>query len=244
MRPSDIHVGTSGWQYRDWRGEFYPPKLPQKQWLEYYATQFDVVEVDATFYRLPDRNVFESWRSRTPEHFRFVVKASRFLTHVKRLKQPAEPVERLLDRANGLGPNLAAVLLQLPPTMGAAPDLLAETLSAFGRTRVAVELRHDSWWSGETKAVLNEYRAATVWADRKSRHLNPLWQTGGWGYLRMHEGTATPWPSYGREALQSWSGRLQKAARSWDDGYVFFNNDPGGAAPRNARYLVRQLSAG
>ena len=243
MRASDIHVGTSGWQYRDWRGELYPAEVPQKQWLEYYATQFDVVEVDATFYRLPDRGVFESWRTRTPDDFSFVVKASRFLTHVKRLKQPAEPVERLMDRANGLGQKLAVILLQLPPTMRAAPDLLAETLAAFGGTRVAVEPRHDSWWSDETRSVLNEYRAATVWADRKSRQLNPLWQTGNWGYLRLHEGAATPWPSYGRQALQSWSRRLHEAAPSWDDGYVFFNNDPGGAAPRNAQFLAQQLSA-
>jgi uncharacterized protein YecE (DUF72 family) len=110
-----LTIGTSGWQYRDWRGPFYPPGLPQRLWLEEYVKHFDVVEVNNAFYRLPERATFQQWRERTPAGFRFAVKMSRYLTHIRRLKDPAEPVARFLDRAAGLGDKLGPVLLQLPP---------------------------------------------------------------------------------------------------------------------------------
>lgn len=237
MRGDQVSVGTSGWQYRDWRGVLYPPTLPQRAWLEWYSQQFPVVEVDSTFYRLPDRSVFQDWAERTPGSFRFVVKASRYLTHVKRLHEPEEPVARLLDHAAGLGPKLAAILLQLPPTMKARADLLSQTLSAFGGVRVAVELRHETWWSEEIADVLRTHGAATVWADRRSTSVGPHWDTADWGYVRLHEGRAAPWPTYGPHALRSWARRLTTASASWSDAFVFFNNDPGGAAVRNAHSL-------
>ena len=128
-------VGTSGWQYRDWRGDFYPAKLPQRLWLNHYATVFDTVEVNNAFYRLPERATFESWKQQTPRGFVVTVKGSRYLTHVKRLKAPAEPVARLLDRCRGLGRKRGPILLQLPPNLQACPDLLDETLKQFPKHR-------------------------------------------------------------------------------------------------------------
>src|SRR5690242_17699586 len=124
-------IGTSGWQYRDWRGPFYPQELAQRRWLEHYAGVFGTVEVNNAFYRLPGRATFEAWRERTPEDFVVAVKASRYLTHVRRLRDPREPVERLMDRARGLGGRLGPVLLQLPPTMRVDVDALDATLAAF-----------------------------------------------------------------------------------------------------------------
>src|SRR5579872_4871516 len=138
-----VYVGTSGWQYRHWRRVFYPDKLPQGDWLAYFAERFRTVEVNNTFYNLPERTVFEQWRRRTPADFVMAVKMSRFLTHIKRLREPEEPVRRFMERAAGLGPKLGPVLLQLPPSLEADPDLLDETLSLFDRqVRVTVEFRH------------------------------------------------------------------------------------------------------
>jgi Uncharacterized conserved protein len=136
-------VGTSGWQYDDWRGLLYPPGLPKRLWLERYGECFDTVENNNAFYRLPARETFESWRDRTPDAFVMAVKASRYLTHIKRLKDPREPVERLLRTAEGLGTKLGPILLQLPPTLRADTDLLTECLRGFpAGVRVAVEPRH------------------------------------------------------------------------------------------------------
>lgn len=226
-------VGTSGWQYRDWRGPFYPPKLPQRLWLEHYAGVFGTVEVNNAFYRLPTRAVFEGWRERTPDDFVVAVKVSRYLTHIKRLREPAEPVQRFLDRSAGLGPKLGPVLLQLPPSLQADADLLDETLGHFpAEVRVVVEPRHPSWFSPEVRRVLEARRAALVWADRQGRPVAPLWRTADFGYLRLHVGRATPWPRYGRTALRSWRDRL---ASTFDgDVFVYFNNDQGGAAIADA----------
>ena len=126
-----VLVGTSGWQYRDWRDGLYPKGVPQRLWLEHYATTYMTVENNGTFYRLPARETFEGWRRRTPDDFVMAVKASRYLTHVRRLRDPAEPVARLLGAASGLGPKLGPVLLQLPPTMTAEPALLDACLAEF-----------------------------------------------------------------------------------------------------------------
>ena len=229
-------IGTSGWQYRDWRGRFYPEGTPQRRWLEHYASVFATVEVNNAFYRLPERDTFLQWRERTPADFCVAVKLSRYLTHIKRLKEPAEPVSRFLSRAEGLGDRLGPVLLQLPPTLRADPPLLDATLACFpGSVRVAVEPRHESWWVPEVRSVLERRGAALSWADRLGRPVTPLWRTAGWGYLRLHEGRSTPRPSYGRTALASWLDRITSAFDpSREPVYVYFNNDPGGAAVRDA----------
>lgn len=227
-----IVLGTSGWQYRDWRGRFYPDGLPQKKWLEHYAENFCTVEINNAFYRLPERTTFEQWRERTPADFCFAVKMSRYLTHIKRLKEPEEPIQRFFSRADALGPKLGPVLFQLPPNLKRDTGLLDAALDLVPKgVKVTVEPRHDSWWVDETRKVLERHDAALCWADRHSRPLTPLWTTASWGYLRMHEGRATPWPRYGRTALRSWVRRIAEFTCV----YVYFNNDPGGAAITDAR---------
>jgi uncharacterized protein YecE (DUF72 family) len=238
--PLSVAIGTSGWQYRDWRGAFYPSELPSRRWLGHYADHFETVEIDSTFYRLPERQVFEKWSSETPDDIRFFVKASRFLTHLKRLREPEPAVQRLLDSAGGLGSKLAGVLVQLPPTLRASTELLQRTLTAFDSVPVAVEFRHDSWWHSDIADLLSSFNAATVWADRRSRR-TPQWVTSDWGYVRLHEGTASPLPTYGRKALLSWAERITDQAARWQRCFVYFNNDPGGAAVRNASFLKTHL---
>lgn len=231
-----LRIGTSGWQYRDWgNGTVYPAGLPQRRWLEAYAERFATVEVNNAFYRLPERKTFDKWRQRTPDGFVVAVKMSRYLTHVKRLKEPTEPVTRFLDRAAGLGDRLGPVLLQLPPTLRAGLDLLDETLSQFpAGIQVAVEPRHPSWFTGDCRKLLERHGAALAWADRKGRPVTPLWTTADFGYLRMHEGRASPWPRYGRLALATWLDRLAACSRA----YVYFNNDPSGAAVADADAMI------
>ncbi|HEV7825359.1 MAG TPA: DUF72 domain-containing protein [Mycobacteriales bacterium] len=228
-------VGTSGWQYKDWKGRLYPSELPQKAWLEHYAAHFDTVELNNAFYRLPERDTFAAWRQRTPDGFVMAVKASRYLTHIKRLKDPEEPVERLMGRAEALGDRLGPVLLQLPPTLKAEPALLDRTLRCFpAGVRVAVEPRHETWWTDEVRGILERHGATLCWADRRSRPITPLWRTAGWAYLRLHEGRATPWPHYGRDALRAWARRLADTWADEEDAFVYFNNDPGGWAVADA----------
>lgn len=237
-------VGTSGWQYADWRGGFYPPGLPQRWWLRHYAEHFGTVEVNSVFYRLPPRDTFAQWHDQLPEGFLMAVKMSRYLTHIKRLRDPAEPVERFLGVAGALGDRLGPVLLQLPPTLRADPEALAATLRCFpGHVRVAVEPRHRSWWTDEVRAVLRAHGAALCWADRLGRPRTPLWRTADFGYLRMHEGRAHPRPRYGRAALDAWLTRVAAAFPARAPVYVYFNNDPGGAAVADAQALAARAAA-
>ncbi|WP_188830384.1 DUF72 domain-containing protein [Nocardia camponoti] len=235
-------IGTSGWQYQSWRGILYPRDLPMRLWLERYAEAFATVESNAAFYHLPTKQVFEGWRARTPDDFIFAVKASRYLTHIKRLREPAEPVERLLDRASGLGDKLGPILLQLPPTLRGDPELLDETLALFPATvRVAVEPRNDSWWTDDVRNVLEYRNAALCWADREAKPITPLWRTTDWAYLRLHAGLATPKPSYGSAVLTEWVDRLRETWSDESDCFVYFNNDARGAAVRDA-VLFGQLT--
>ena len=239
-------VGTSGWQYTDWRGVLYPPRQPQRLWLEEYARHFATVENNNAFYRLPSTDVFASWRERTPAGFVMAVKASRYLTHMKRLRDPEEPVRRLMGRAAGLGGRLGPVLLQLPSHFRENVQALDACLSCFpDSVRVAVELRHPSWWAAERdlRAVLEQHGSALCWADRGSRPVTPLWRTVPWGYVRFHGGTAQPPPRYGRQALASWARRIADAWPDESDVYVYFNNDPGGAAVVDAAKFARTATA-
>src|ERR1700749_3404250 len=251
--PMPMLIGTSGWQYRDWRGGLYPEGVPQRLWLEHYATRYRTVENNNSFYRLPSRETFVAWRERTPDDFVMTVKASRYLTHVRRLRDPAEPVARLLGAAWGLGPKLGPGLLQLPPTLKADPGLLDACLKEFRTAaaaagqqgpRVAVEPRHETWWTEEVRRVLAAHDATLCWADRRGRPVTPLWRTATWGYLRFHEGSARPWPSYGRQALRSWGTRLSETWPDEADVYVYFNNDPGGAAVINSAQFAALAGRG
>jgi uncharacterized protein YecE (DUF72 family) len=240
-----VMTGTSGWQYRDWRGVFYPREVPQRRWLEYYAGQFATVENNGTFYRLPTREVFASWRDRVTDDFVMTVKASRYLTHVRRLRDPAEPTKRLVDAAAGLGDRLGPVLLQLPPDLQAVPRLLEECLRQFPpAVRIAVEPRHCSWWTDEVREVLAARNAALCWADRKGSALTPLWRTADWGYLRFHEGEGSPWPRYSEQALSVWAERITGTWAEDRDVYVYFNNDQNCAAPRDAARFAAAVTSG
>ncbi|MFD7461986.1 MULTISPECIES: DUF72 domain-containing protein [unclassified Streptomyces] len=235
-----LYVGTSGWQYKDWKGLLYPADVPTRLWLEEYTRHFATVEINNAFYRLPTRETFEAWRERVPPDFVVAVKASRYLTHIKRLKDPEEPVERLMTHAAGLADRLGPVLLQLPPTLKADANLLDACLRRFpASTRVAVEPRHESWWTPEVRAVLESRAAALCWADVLSRPVTPLWRTADWGYVRFHQGRARPWPRYGRQALETWLRRVAEAFDDSRDVYTYFNNDPDGAAVADAMAFGR-----
>jgi uncharacterized protein YecE (DUF72 family) len=239
-----VLVGTSGWQYRDWREAFYPRRLSQKNWLAYYADHFSTVEVNNAFYRLPEASTFARWSEQTPAGFVIAVKASRYLTHIRRLREPAEPVARFVARARALGSKLGPVLLQLPPNLTSRPEALDETLAAFPPGfRVAVEFRHDSWFTDDVAAVLRQHDAACCWADSPTRR-TPLWRTATWGYVRMHEGRASPRPCYGHQALRTWARRLADLFDRNDDVYVYFNNDLHACAVSNADQLINMLSSG
>lgn len=229
-----MFVGTSGWQYAHWRGVFYPAGLRQVDWLGYYAQRFQTVEVNNTFYRLPEWETFAGWAERTPDDFVMAVKFSRFLTHMRRLTDPAEPVERFFDRAKKLGQKLGPVLLQLPPDLQADTGRLRDTLAQFPPgVRVAVEFRHPSWFTEQVQALLSEYGAALCWADRGSRLVTPAWWTTSWVFFRFHAGRGAPPTGYGRTALDSRARLL--AERSDRDAYTYFNNDAHGCAVRDAR---------
>ena len=237
-----VLIGTSGWQYNHWRERFYPKEVPQRSWLEFYVERFQTVESNNAFYQLPKPETFAGWAKRTPEDFVMAVKMSRYLTHIKRLKEPDEPVQRFIDHASNLGAKLGPVLVQLPPTLRADLGVLDAALDRFpSSVRVAVEFRHDSWFTTDTRELLERRNAALCMADRHSKPISPLWRTTDWTYLRFHEGAATPHPCYGRTSLRTWAERL---AREWGDSdiYVYFNNDPRGCALRDARIFSAECA--
>lgn len=234
-----LYAGTSGWQYRHWKESFYPSDLPPKQWLSYYSERFPTVEVNNTFYRLPERKTCESWRDETPGDFLMAVKASRFLTHNKRLKDPDQPVRKLLEAAGGLEQNLGPILLQLPPNFEAVPERLERTLAAFPpEVRVAVEFRKDSWYTDEVREMLQRHNAALCLVDRDGWTLGPVWKTASWGYLRLHNGDSEWW-RYSHGRLEHWVWTLTQTFGEADDIFVYFNNDMGAAAIFDCREFDR-----
>ncbi len=239
-------VGTSGWQYASWRGRFYPRGLPQRSWLEHYAHRFARVEVNNTFYNLPAAETFRRWSEETPADFRFALKLSRYLTHICRLREPEDSVALFLERAKPLAAKTGPLLLQLPPTMRCDVERLDAALAAFPRRwRIAVEFRHTSWYTDEVAACLRHHDAALCLTDRRGRPQQPMWRTSTWGFVRLHEGRATPYPCYGDTSLRSWVTRIADLWRPDDDVFAFFNNDPGGCAARDAvRFAHHAARAG
>jgi uncharacterized protein YecE (DUF72 family) len=229
-----LYLGTSGWQYKHWRGVFYPENLPQREWLAYYAKRFQTVEVNNTFYHLPEKSSFEQWREHTPNDFTFALKMSRYLTHLKRLHDPVEPVHRFMERAARLGSKRGPILIQLPPNYHADIESLDHALAAFAPSvRVAVEFRHESWFTPATRNVLERRKVAMCLADSPARK-QPYWRTAEWGFVRFHEGKGSRAPGYERDALRRWARRI---ADMWDarhDVHVYFNNDAGGYAIKDA----------
>jgi uncharacterized protein YecE (DUF72 family) len=237
-----VLIGTSGWQYESWRHEFHEG-VPQRRWFEHTMTWFQTVELNVTFYRLPKAETFAGWCRRSPADAVITVKASRYLTHIKRLREPEEPVQRLMSRAGALGPKLGPILLQLPPDMRVDTAALSATLAAFDpAVRVAVETRHESWWCDEVRDLLTACGAAHVWSDRGGHPLGPTWRTADWGYLRLHHGDAFPPPNYHRATLGTWADRIAASYEADADVFTYFNNDPRCAAVDNAITFGEEVS--
>jgi uncharacterized protein YecE (DUF72 family) len=230
-----IRIGCSGWSYEHWRGVVYPQTGPTSRWLELYAESFDTVEINATFYRLPSRNTVEGWATKTPEGFLFAIKASRYLTHVKRLREIAEGVKRMderiepLRRAGKLGP----ILWQLPPHFRRDDDALASALETLSPGRHAFEFRDPSWFAADVYALLGQHDAALVVADRSPGDPTPWVDTASWSYVRFHSGRGRG-GNYSASELRMWADRI---ARQSGDVYAYFNNDWQGFAIANARRL-------
>jgi uncharacterized protein YecE (DUF72 family) len=236
-----IRIGTSGFIYDHWRHRFYQPSARGSE-LEAYARSFDTVELNVTFYRMPPASTFRSWARRVPADFVFAVKASRYLTHVRRLKQPRESVDLLMDRSRELGSHLGPILIQLPPDLEIDVAALEETLDAFPQSvRIAFEPRHASWFVEEVRSVLTDRKVALCVADRRGP-ITPLWRTADWTYLRFHGGRATPRSCYGAAELDAWVERFEAGWGRDATGFVYFNNDGNGCALRDASVYGQALA--
>jgi uncharacterized protein YecE (DUF72 family) len=227
-------VGCSGWQYKHWRGDFYPPDVPISRWFEHYADHFDTVEINNTFYRLPETETFVSWRERAPRRFLFSVKASRFLTHMKKLKEPEEPIERLFSRIRALGGHLGPVLYQLPPGWKLDRERLEHFLQALPKgVRHVLEFREPSWYADDVSAMLERYGVARCLHDMKGSSTGRE-QRGPFVYVRFHGPSGTYSGGYPTDRLKRWAGWLNEQRAAGCDVFVYFNNDVGGHAPRDA----------
>ena len=236
-----VLVGTSGWQYRHWRYTYFRKGVPQNKWFEQVLRDFRTVELNVTFYRLPRTEVFAGWYDRSPDDAVITVKASRYLTHIKRLKDPQGSVDMLLERIRPLRTKLGPILIQLPPDLPVDVESLDATLSAFpAGHRLAVEPRHESWWNDDVRRCLERHNATLCWADRRGA-ITPLWRTADWGYLRFHEGKHEPWPFYTDDELAWWADRIRDTYAHAEDVFVYFNNDPGTAAIDNAITFAGQV---
>jgi len=240
VRP--VHVGCSGWNYRDWRGRLYPPSLPAPRWLECYATHFGTVEVNTTFYRLVSRDAVEHWLAQTPDSFLFSVKASRYMTHVRRLRDVEQGIARFYERLEPLqaAGRLGAVLWQLPENLPRDDERLGALLAHLPDGRHAIEPRHPSWFAGDVAERLRERGVSLVVADHRERKLPTPAATADWRYIRFHFGTRGRRGNYSHAELEAWASRLH-GWRAEQELYVYFNNDWEGFAPRNAMWLARRL---
>ncbi len=243
-----VRVGCSGWQYQSWRGEFYPEGCAQRRWLQHYARHFDTVEVNSTFYRLAKRDAVARWVEQTPPEFTFSVKASRYLTHIRRLQDVGEGIKRFYDpimplvEAGKLGP----VLWQLPGNFqrdDARVSALFDALSGFPPSRHCIEFRHPSWFTEEVYELLRWHDVALVIGDRKGLDFQPHEIIGDWTFVRFHYGHRGRRGNYSQTELEEWADRV----RAWSERvqvWCFFNNDWEVFAPRNAvdfRRMVRDL---
>jgi uncharacterized protein YecE (DUF72 family) len=235
-------VGCSGWNYKSWRERFYPRGLPPARWLAYYADHFDTVEVNNTFYRLPERSTFAMWRDRVPASFLMTVKASRFLTHMKRLREPEEPLRRLFSRASALERQLGPVLYQLPASFHRDLTRLDAFLDALPRiwssrrVRHVMEFRHPSWYVSETFQLLERHHVALCLHDKDGSTIaEPM--ASPFVYVRFHGTSGRYHGSYSNRALDVWARRLAEQVQNRRAVFAYFNNDPDAVAVDNALYL-------
>ena len=243
MALQPVRIGCSGWNYADWRGRVYPPGCPPRRWLAHYATLFDTVEVNSTFYRLARPAAVARWVEETPPDFAFAVKASRYLTHVKRLTDMEQGVERLyagiapLVESGKLGP----VLWQLPANFRRDDDRLASALERLPPGRHCFEFRHASWFTSEVFGLLHTFGVALVLGDDPRRPLPPHELTADWTFLRFHHGHRGRRGNYSETELRAWAERIA-AMRRTVEVHAYFNNDWEAFAVRNAQRLKRLLA--
>jgi uncharacterized protein YecE (DUF72 family) len=237
-----FYIGTSGWHYKHWMGVFYPAGTATSEMLEFYARHFGTVEINNSFYRLPTATTFDNWRERSPRSFCFAVKASRFITHIKKLKDPKSSSAKFFEVADRLGKKLGPILFQLPPRWKVNVERLSEFLEALPqRHKYVFEFRDESWLTEEVFAVLRQHGAAHCIHDFEEMKI-PHEITAEFSYVRFHGPTSAKYAgSYSKRELRTWIEEMRK----WEvrEVYVYFNNDPGGAAVRNATTLREMLGA-
>jgi uncharacterized protein YecE (DUF72 family) len=242
---SRIHVGCSGWVYRHWRGIFYPKGLPQKRWFERYAEEFDTVEINASFYRLPLASTFEGWREKAPPGFRYAVKVNRFITHMKKLLDCRNEVDRFIELSRPLGEKLGPLLYQLPPSLHKNIERLDTFLSWLPKDlEQVVEFRHKSWYDDEVLAVLDRHGIGFVAHDLKGL-VSPRWASGHTAYVRFHGTSGRYHGRYSDEALFEWADWSLEQSRLGRSVWCYFNNDIHGHSIEDARMLgsmVRQIA--
>ena len=239
-QPVDIRIGTSGFHYRHWCGPFYPEKFPSSKMLGHYLEHFDTVELNNSFYRLPTEDAFRCWRESTPDNFIFAVKASRFITHNKKLKDPENALENLLPRAEVLGPKLGPILFQLPPKWRVNVERLEALLELLPKKhRYTFEFREVSWLRDDVNRVLRAHNAAFCIYELAGFHTD-LTLTADWTYIRLHgPGKGKYQGSYTDARLREWSERLRQWSKQLKAIYVYFDNDQAGYAAQNALTLSR-----
>jgi uncharacterized protein YecE (DUF72 family) len=241
VRP--VRIGCSGWNYQHWRnGVFYPPRLPPRCWLEFYACHFDTVEINATFYRLPREQAVANWVRGSPPGFLFAVKMSRYVTHVKRLRDLPPSIELFYSRIQPLvrSPKLGPVLWQLPGTFRRDDERLAGALQTLPPGRHCFEFRHESWFTDEVYELLHRHEVALVIGDTPARPFQTHELTADWTFIRFHHGTRGRYSNYSERELEEWARRIQRWARSVEV-YAYFNNDRNGYAVRNGLWLKKRL---
>jgi uncharacterized protein YecE (DUF72 family) len=238
-----VRVGCSGWNYSDWRERIYPKGLAASKWLEHYATLFDTVEVNNTFYRLPRVEAVARWVEQSPPGFVFAVKASRYLTHVKRLKELGDGIERFYAHIEPLArsPKMGPVLWQLPRTFKRDDVRLADALGSLPPGRHCFEFRHESWFVGETYELLRRHGAALVIGDHPERPFQSHELTADWTFIRFHYGRRGRNGNYSERELEEWAARIEDWRRRVEV-YALFNNDWHGYAVDNGLWLQRRLS--
>lgn len=238
-------IGTSGWNYKHWRGDFYPQGLPVKEWFHYYAGRFPTVEINYTFYRQAADKRYDAWRDDAPDGFRYAIKAHQYVTHMKRLKDTGDSLNRVFKSARRLQEALGPVLFQCHPQFSRDDENVARLerfLEALpGDIDCAFEFRHQSWNHADTADLLRRHGVAFVFHDMDGKEW-PLVPTAGFAYARFHGGGEKYSGNYPDAALRKYAGRFQAVAGDVRDFYVYFNNDIGGHAPRNAESLARIMN--
>jgi uncharacterized protein YecE (DUF72 family) len=242
MKP--VRIGCSGWNYQSWRGLVYPEGMPASGWLAHYATLFDTVEVNSTFYRLPSRAAVAGWVEQTPDHFLFAIKASRYLTHIKRLRELPDGISRLCERIEPLldSPKMGPVLWQLPGNFQRDDERLAQALDALPpEWRHAFEFRHPSWFSDDVYTLLRRHGVALAMGDHPKWPFQARQRTADWTFIRLHYGSRGRRGNYSNAELEVWKRRIASWRRETEV-FVYLNNDWEGFAVENATWLRCHLS--